>query len=270
MKDEDSKGNIRFLGRKRHMGRVLYDMKLFKFTFKDTNKGWGEMEKEWEIARDSLSQITVLAYENNEPVTIHGHSHELKCIGVGTDAAVFQSVYAPSYAFKVFAETAADKINIERKIYDRIGESPFFPACFDSTERYLVISYEKGTTLFDCILRGIHIPEQVIKDVDKACEDLRQKGLNPRDIHLKNILLYNGRAKILDVSEYLKPGNDFRWEHLKEAYERYYPHIDGRPVPFWIVETVRKWYHSRKKYFSSYDDFMKYVLKLSLLAKKES
>lgn len=270
MKDEDSKGNTRFLSRKRYMRRVLCDIKLFKFTFKDTNKGWREMEKEWDIARNSLSQITVVANENNELVTIHGHSDDLKCIGVGTDAAVFQSVYAPAYAFKVFAETAADKINIEREVYYRIGESPFFPICFDATERYLVISYEKGTTLFDCILQGIHIPEQIIKDVDKACDDLRQKGLNPRDIHLKNILMYNGRAKILDVTEYLKSGNDFRWEHLKEVYEKYYPLIDGRPVPFWIAETVRKWYHSRKKYFSSYDEFLKCVLKLFLLAKKEN
>lgn len=228
------------------------------------------MGKEWDIARNSLAQITVLANDNNEPVTIQGHSEQLKCIGIGTDAAVFQHVHAPDYAFKVFAKAVADKIEIEQKIYDMIGESPFFPTCFARTERYLVISYEKGTTLFDCILQGIHIPKQVIKDVDAACEDLRQKGLNPRDIHLKNILLYNGRAKILDVSEYLKPGNDFRWLHLKEAYEKYYHLIDGKPVPFWIVETVRKWYHSRKKNFSTFDDFMKYVLRLSLFVKKES
>ena len=58
-------------------------------------------------------------------------------------------------------------------------------------------------TLFDCVLQGIHIPEQVINDVEDAREYVRNKGLNPRDIHLKNILLQNGRAKILDVSEYI-------------------------------------------------------------------
>lgn len=228
------------------------------------------MENDWDIASESLAKITVLANKDNAPVTIEGHSNDLKCIGVGTDAAVFQSVAAPAYAFKIFAEEAANKIKLEKEIYERIGESCFFPACYGATERYLVISYETGQTLFDCILQGIHIPKQIIQDVEEACADLRKKGLNPRDIHLKNILLQNGRAKILDVSEYMKPGNDFRWEHLKLAYEEYYHLIDGRAVPFWIVETVRKWYHSRKKYFATFDDFMKYVLRLSLFAKKES
>lgn len=97
--------------------------------------------------------------------------------------------------------------------------------------------------------------------MEEAREFIRQKGLNPRDIHLKNILLQNGRGKILDVSEYKKPGNDFRWEHLKKAYEDYYHLIDGKPVPFWLLETIRRWYNQRSKYFSSYEEFLKMVLK---------
>ena len=37
----------------------------------------------------------------------------------------------------------------------------------------------------------------------------------------------NGRAKIIDVSEYVQPGNDLRWEHLKKAYDQYYHLIEG-------------------------------------------
>ena len=62
-----------------------------------------------------------------------------------------------------------------------------------------------------------------------AREYVRQKGLNPRDIHLKNIFLQNGRAKIIDVSEYVQPGNDLRWEYLKKAYDQYYHLIEGKP-----------------------------------------
>jgi len=214
------------------------------------------MENDWDATIDTLSQITVTSNPNNEPVTISGHVEDLKCIGVGTDAAVFQSLNTPDFAFKKYAKDKKAKVKAEATVYQRLGDSPFFSTCFAAYDEYLVLSYEEGKTLFDCVLQGIHIPEQVIRDVEDAREYVRNKGLNPRDIHLKNILLQNGRAKILDVSEYIQSGNDFRWEHLKKGYEQYYHLIDGKSVPFWLVETIRKWYNQRNKYFSSYEDFI--------------
>lgn len=218
------------------------------------------MENDWDIAIDSLSKITVFSNPNNEPVTISGDADDLKCIGMGTDAAVFQSLNAPAFAFKIYAKDKVAKVKVEANVYQILGDSPFFSTCFASYDEYLVLSYEEGKTLFDCVLQGIHIPEQVINDVEDARKYVRAKGLNPRDIHLKNILLQNGRAKILDVSEYILPGNDFRWEHLKKGYEQHYHLIDGNSVPFWLVETIRKWYNQRNKYFSSYEEFMKVIL----------
>ena len=179
------------------------------------------MENDWDIAIDSLSKITVFSNPNNEPVTISGDADDLKCIGMGTDAAVFQSLNAPAFAFKKYAKDKVAKVKVEANVYQILGDSPFFSTCFASYDEYLVLSYEEGKTLFDCVLQGIHIPEQVINDVEDARKYVRAKGLNPRDIHLKNILLQNGRAKILDVSEYILPGNDFRWEHLKKGYEQH-------------------------------------------------
>ncbi len=218
------------------------------------------MDNDWDIAMESLSKITVFSNPNNEPVTI-GDAGDLKCIGVGTDAAVFQSLNAPAFAFKKYAKDKTAKVKVEANVYQTLGDSPFFSTCFAYYDEYLVLSYEEGKTLFDCVLQGIHIPEQVIDDVENAREFVRTKGLNPRDIHLKNILLQNGRAKILDVSEYILPGNDFRWEHLKKGYQQYYHLIDGESVPFWLVETTRKWYHQRNKYFSSYEEFIKSIVK---------
>ncbi|WP_440272963.1 serine/threonine protein kinase [Ferdinandcohnia sp. SAFN-114] len=220
------------------------------------------VEHNWEIAFDSLSKITVLSNPNNEPVTIIGDADDLNCIGVGTDAAVFQSINAPEYAFKKYAKNKVAKVKAEVNVYQILGESRFFSKCFASEDHYLVLSYEEGITLYDCILQGIHIPKQVVEDVEDARDYVRNKGLNPRDIHLKNILLQNGRAKIIDVSEYIQPGNDFRWEHLKKGYEEYYHMIDGKAVPFWVVDTVRKWYNQQNTYFPSIDDFMKIVQKL--------
>ncbi len=218
------------------------------------------MESNGDIARDSLNKITVFSNPNNEPVTISGYADDLKCIGVGTDAAVFQSLKVPTFAFKKYANERKDKVKVEANVYQLLEDSPFFSTCFASFDEYLVLNYEEGKTLYDCVLQGIHIPKQVINDVEDAREYVRTKGLNPRDIHLKNILLQNGRAKILDVSEYVLPGNDFRWEHLKKGYEQYYHLIDGNTVPFWLVETIRKWYNQRNKYFSSYEEFMKSIL----------
>ncbi|MRH41095.1 serine/threonine protein kinase [Aquibacillus halophilus] len=218
------------------------------------------MEKRWEMAMQSLSEISISSSSNNEPVTIYGGSENLRCVGVGTDAAVFQFLHTPEYAFKRYADNKFSKIEIEESVYEKIGDSRYFSKCFASYDNYLVLSYEDGITLYDCLLQGIHIPEQVIKDVEDARDYVREKGLNPRDIHLKNILLQNGRAKIIDVSEYVQQGNDFRWEHLKKAYEDYYHLIDSKSVPYWLLETIRKWYNHWNKYASTFDEFMHYVL----------
>lgn len=225
------------------------------------NEGRFYMEHDWDKAIDSLLKINVFSNPNNKSVTISDVPNDLKCIGVGTDAAVFQSMSAPAYAFKVYAKDKVNKVKVEANVYELLGGSPIFPTCFASYDDFLVLSYEEGKTLFDCLLQGIHIPETVVNEVEEAREYVREKGLNPRDIHLKNILLQNGRAKIIDVSEYIQPGNDFRWEHLKKGYEQYYHLIDGKSVPFWLVETIRKLYNERGKQ-SSYEEFTKLISKL--------
>ncbi|ANU21484.1 serine/threonine protein kinase [Planococcus plakortidis] len=216
-------------------------------------------QHQWQQAAHALAAITVEAQPDNEPVAITGAAQGFRCIGVGTDAAVFQSGDFPQYAFKLYAEGKEDKLEAEAKVYGLIGQSPYFSTCYGRDERMLVLKFEDGPTLFDCLLQGIYVPEEAIQDVEKAREYIREIGLNPRDIHLKNIILQNGRAKLLDVSEYIKPGNDFRWEHLKKAYQEYYAIIDGKPVPFWLLDTIRKWYHHWNRYSASFEEFMRIV-----------
>ena len=203
------------------------------------------MKEDWKYADKELSKISISSNPNNEPVSIHGSSDHLKCIGIGTDAAVFQSMDHPAYAFKMYADDKVAKLQIERRVYELLGDSPYFSTCFGFKDHYLVLSFEEGITLYDCLLQGIPIPKQVMKDVDHAREYARQKGLNPRDIHLKNVFLQNGRAKIIDVSEYVQPGNDLRWEHLKKAYDQYYHLIEGKPIPLRLIEAIRKRYNQR-------------------------
>ncbi|MEK3990484.1 serine/threonine protein kinase [Robertmurraya sp. FSL R5-0851] len=218
------------------------------------------MEKEFEIVDKLLSHITISSNSNNQPVSIHGNVKELKCIGIGTDAAVFQYIHGPAYAYKLFADDKLEKVQMEAKVYEKLGTFPYFSTFYEAKDRYLVVSYESGITLYNCLQQGIHIPSQVIQEVDKARAYARKKGLNPRDIHLKNILLQGDNVKIIDVSEYLLPGDDGRWEHLKRGYEEYYRIIDGKSIPTWLLETVRKSYNNRQT--TSIEEFFKDVLKL--------
>ena len=210
----------------------------------------------WDIATEELSKVKVISNGDNDFVTVKGNSDKFQCIGVGTDAAVFRFVDEPHYAFKVFSDDTLGKIEIEKEVYLKLGHSEYFPVCYGSGSNFLVISFEEGITLYDCLLEGIHIPKQVIQDVENAKNYAFNRGLNPRDIHLKNILLHEGRAKILDVSEYMKQGNDNRWEHLKDGYKEHYHLIDGKALPHWIIETVRKWYNKAKSDSFNYQDFV--------------
>jgi len=217
---------------------------------------------EWEKAEKELRGVKVSSTGENELVSLKGNSDAFTCIGVGTDAAVFRFLQLPHLAFKVFSDDKVDKKDQEIEVYLKLGRSEYFPEYYGSGSNFLVISYEEGITLHDCLLKGIYIPPQVIHDVDNARHYASKRGLNPRDIHLKNILLHEGRAKILDVSEYMKSGNDNRWQYLKDGYHEHYHLIAGKAIPLWILETVRKWYNQEKSENFNVQDFVKELVTL--------
>jgi hypothetical protein len=200
------------------------------------------MIPEWKQAADALQRIEVRSNHGNKPVSIGACGEGLRCIGIGTDAAVFQYDSIPAYAYKVYSQEAIAKKKIEENVYLRLKGSPYFPCFYGSGDNYLVLSYEQGLTLYDCLLKGISVPKRAILDVEEARHYARKQGLNPRDIHLKNVLLQKGRAKVLDVSEYVKEGNDKRWEHLMWAYYRLYPLIEGKKIPSWVLDTIKRGY----------------------------
>ncbi len=65
----------------------------------------------------------------------------------------------------------------------KLSNSNYYPIYYGEGENYLIISYENGQNLYDCLLNGVHIPFQVINDVDNARLYAFDQGLNPRDIH---------------------------------------------------------------------------------------
>ncbi|NHN31472.1 serine/threonine protein kinase [Paenibacillus agricola] len=216
----------------------------------------------WKLAEEALREVEVVGHDNNRPVSVIRFADELRCIGIGTDAAVFYYPSTPNYAFKVYSAKALEKKEVEAGIYERLKGSQYFPQCYGAGPNYLVLSFEQGVTLYDCILQGVPVPEQAIQDVEEAREFVRSQGLNPRDIHLKNVLLQEGRGKVLDVSEYVKEGNDNRWEHLVWTYKHFYPLICGVQVPLWILETITNWYNRMDSASFGIEDFSKRVSRL--------
>ncbi|WP_249435780.1 serine/threonine protein kinase [Paenibacillus sp. Marseille-Q4541] len=209
-----------------------------------------------------LDQIEIHGSSDNELVKITGEVPGVNCIGMGTDAAVFTIDQLPEFAFKIYSPEAVDKKKTEKAVYDRLAGSPFFATCYGEGNRYIVLSMEKGPTLEDCLMEGIPVPEQVILDVKEARDYAESVGLNPRDIHLKNVLNQNGRGKVLDVSEYVKEGDDQRWDHLVWAYYHVYPRFRDVKVPQWVIETVKKWYQRRNKASMNLEDFSSRVIRL--------
>lgn len=220
------------------------------------------MNEEWKQAETALSRMEVLKQGDNDPVSIVGESDDLYCIGVGTDAAVFVYEPLPAYAYKLYTEPALPKKQAETEVYHKLAGIPYFPVYYGAGDRYVVISREEGTTLYDCLLYGIPVPRQVIDDVEAARDLVRRNGLNPRDIHLKNVLMQNGRGKVLDVSEYIQSGNDKRWEHLLWAYDNVYPLLEGRKLPLWLLEAVKAAYNRLDPLNINLQEFAERIRKL--------
>ena len=70
------------------------------------------------------------------------------------------------------------RFQIEWQVYENLGASPYFSSCYGFHDNYLILSFEEGTTLYDCLLQGISIPKQAMEDVEQAREYVRQKELN--------------------------------------------------------------------------------------------
>ncbi|SFJ67735.1 serine/threonine protein kinase, partial [Thermoflavimicrobium dichotomicum] len=164
--------------------------------------------------------------------------------------------------FKLYSPNNLDKLQNEYTAYLKIGNHPRFTQCYFKGKRYLVLKYERGPTLYECLEQGIVIPKQVIQDVEDARNFARSVGLFPTDIHLKNVILQNGRAKLIDVSKYIYPNEDKRWEHLVEGYKRFYWLIRGKKIPIWLLELVKKTYLRQVSEKFSVEDFGKQFMQM--------
>ena len=201
-----------------------------------------------DVVEALLEAIRIRAGASNEPITIEHVPAPLRVLGSGTDAIVVRHPQLPELAFKVYAPTTLGCLTDEYAAYQRLAGSPYHAACLGRGAFYLVLSYEPGPTLYECLVKGIPVPAQAMADVEVARAYARAVGLHPKDVHLKNVLLQGNRARVLDVSKYVAPGDEDKvWDALAEGYRRLYPLLRGRRVPVWLIELVKRRYKARVK-----------------------
>jgi len=130
----------------------------------------------------------------------------------------------------------------EVEVYRRIGIHPAFSQCFHAQDNLLILKRLWGITLYDCLHQGIPIPMQVIQDIDLALDYAQGQGLNPRDVHGKNVMLAAGRGLVVDISDFLKPGSGVIWTDFKRFYFWIYrPLLSPLKlrIPFRLLEFSR-------------------------------
>ncbi|MCR8962278.1 serine/threonine protein kinase [Brevibacillus halotolerans] len=207
------------------------------------------MKLEQELLERFLEEVVLDSPSPYDPVQVLYAPHPWEIVGTGNYAGVFCHPDYPDVVVKLYAP-GKPGIEEESEVYRRLGESKYYPICYEKGENYLVIKRMRGISLFDCVRYGIPIPENVIKEVDEALDEARAKGLYPQDVHGKNVLMYQGHAYIIDVSDYIHPGEDRKWKDIRRAYYRiYYPYLKERriKIPLWVLDLVRKGYRFYRK-----------------------
>jgi hypothetical protein len=201
------------------------------------------------IGNELLPNIQLSTEDPFDPIVVKNFSDTWKTIGSGNYAGVFLHQSNPKWVVKVYGRKPED-LKKEVDVYKRLGDHESFSSLIDYGDNYLILKRIDGINLFDAVVKGIRIPESVILDVDEGIAYARSRGLNPFDVHGKNVVMSNGRGYIVDVSDFYKQGKCRKWDDLKKAYYRIYlPFIYKYhpPIPFFIVNSVRKGYRLYRK-----------------------
>ncbi|MED1469484.1 serine/threonine protein kinase [Bacillus salipaludis] len=201
------------------------------------------------IENELLPNIQLISPNPFDPIFVRNQSKSWITIGNGNYAGVFSHHSDPGSVVKVYGRSP-EELKKEIEVYKRLGNHETFSNLIAYGENYLVLKKLEGITLFNAIIKGIPIPETVIKDIDRGLDYARSVGLNPYDVHGKNVVMYEGRGYIVDVSDFYKVGYCSKWDDLKKAYYKIYQPflLKLHPrIPFFIIDGVRKGYRVYRK-----------------------
>ncbi|WP_071393636.1 serine/threonine-protein kinase [Bacillus tuaregi] len=175
-----------------------------------------------------------------------GKHKDLEFVGAGRSAYVFR-IKTTEKVIKVFFPAFTEVAKEEAGIYRALQGVDDYPSLYAAGENYIVIDYLRGMTFFECLSSGHRIEPKHIKAVDDALNLARQRGLNPSDIHLRNILLTsNGDIKLIDVARFRQQKDCHQWEDLKKAYYQYYQKgLFPKKMPVWLLNRIADVYKKR-------------------------
>jgi hypothetical protein len=197
------------------------------------------------IDRELLSQLQLHNNStHNNPVVVDRVPSPWQKLGAGNYAAVFAHPDYPQQVVKIYAP-GMPGFEEEVEVYRRLGTHPAYSECLDAGANFLVLKRLYGTTLYDSVHQGLSIPPQVIEDIDRALDDARERGLNPSDVHGRNVMMYKGRGFVVDISDFLHQGTCRKWQDLKRAYYWLYrPIIQPLKlrIPYPLLDVVRRSY----------------------------
>lgn len=196
------------------------------------------------VRTEFLPHVCLQSVDPHEPVQVYRVPPPWQPLGAGNYAAVFYHPEQPEWVVKVYAP-GRPGFEEEVEVYRRLGSHPAFSACCFAESGFLILKRLHGVTLYDCVHRGIPIPRQVIRDIDRALDYAREQGLYPHDVHGRNVMLYEGRGLVVDVSDFLQPEPCRKWQSLKQAYYWFYRPLIAPlrlQVPYGVLDVVRRVY----------------------------
>ncbi len=173
-------------------------------------------------------------------------SEELTLIGIGRSAYVFK-IKNKDLALKVYFPHKWRIAFEEATIYRKLHQIDYYPTLHDSGDNYIVIDFIEGHTLFQCLQKGIFVTEKKFKEISKALKMAEDVGLNPADIHLKNIIITLGQdIKVIDVARFRQQEKDNQWKDIEKAYSQLYSkYYFPKRIPTFILNLISFIYKKR-------------------------
>ncbi|MBD2473167.1 serine/threonine protein kinase [Nostoc sp. FACHB-145] len=196
------------------------------------------------IDQDLLPGLQIESVNPRDPIKIKYLPPPWRLLGKGNYAAVVDHPDYPKCVVKIYAP-GRPGYEEEVEVYRRLGSHPAFSECLYAADGFLVLKRLDGITLYDCMHRGLPIPQQVIQDIDEALDYARSRGLYPHDVHGRNVMMHQGRGLVVDISDFLHQEACSKWNDLKKAYYWLYRPL-LRPlrlrVPYSALNMLRKSY----------------------------
>lgn len=173
------------------------------------------------IEKELINNISLQCKNPHDPILVNNTPKGWKCIGAGNYAAVFVHKSEPDLVVKVAGKNI-EALEKEANVYKQLGDHPAYSKLIHKGPNYLVLKRVEGITLYNAVAKGIRIPETVIQDINYALEYAIERGLNPFDVHGKNVMMKDGKGYVVDVSDFYKEGKDEKWNDLVRAYYKIY------------------------------------------------